>query len=172
MVATATADRCLLSAFSQFVCISENLRHSCRRVLHVVVCMSLDQAKSTPKFMRRGQKALGCGQAPSRKRQICYPTPQTGSQMCLPSCPSTHSLHALLQPAHDLLLHNGLGASYAPEPPCSSSRGFDRIVVLLTAPACQLLTAPLSSRARCSLRLRLRPGLRVRVLCQVLFQLL
>jgi hypothetical protein len=49
---------------------------------------SLDQGKSAPKTTRRRKKALGCGHAPSRKRQILYPAPDTGSPAYLRSCPS------------------------------------------------------------------------------------
>ena len=44
--------------------------------------------------------------------------------------PAHSSSLALLQPADDILLRNGLGASYAPEvgrPPRISRRAFDRI---------------------------------------------
>ena len=49
---------------------------------------SLDQGKSAPKTTRRRKKALGCGHAPSRKRQMFYPAPDTGSPAYLRSCPS------------------------------------------------------------------------------------
>ena len=47
-----------------------------------------DQGKSAPKTTRRRKKALGCGHAPSRKRQILYPAPDTESPAYLRSCPS------------------------------------------------------------------------------------
>ena len=54
----------------------------------VVRMENLDQGKSAPKTTRRRKKALGCGHAPSRKRQISYPAPDTGSPAYLRSCPS------------------------------------------------------------------------------------
>ena len=54
----------------------------------VVRMENLDQGKSAPKTTRRRKKALECGHAPSRKRQISYPAPDTGSPAYLHSCPS------------------------------------------------------------------------------------
>ena len=52
------------------------------------VKIQLLQATCAPKTTRRRKKALGCGHAPSRKRQILYPAPDTGSPAYLRSCPS------------------------------------------------------------------------------------
>ena len=58
------------------------------RTLCVWKAKTTRRRKKAPKTTRRRKKALGCGHAPSRKRQMFYPAPDTGSPAYLRSCPS------------------------------------------------------------------------------------